>query len=368
VDILDVGRILAGLLLLVVGGELLVRGAANLATRVGISPLVVGLTVVSIATSAPELAVTTGAVLTGETDLAVGNVVGSNIANVLLILGLSALVLPLAVRRQLVRLDVPFLGVLSIGLLLLSLDGTISTLDGLLLLTAWVAHSVIAVWVSRRDKGEGRVDGEEEERHRPRMSLLTMVVLVLVGVGLLVAGAQLLVSGAVAIATGLGVSGLVVGLTIVAVGTSLPELVASVVAVRRGEGDIAVGNAVGSCLANIGLVLGLPSLLAPGGLPVPSAALAVDIPLMIATALALLPVIFTGFVIARWEGGLFVLLYASYTTYLVLNATEHDAEQGFSAVMLLFVLPLVGLTLVLLAVYEAGVLRGRREASALPRE
>jgi cation:H+ antiporter len=138
--------------------------------------------------------------------------------------------------------------------------------------------------------------------------------------------------------------------------------------VRRGEGDIAVGNAVGSCLANIGLVLGLPSLLAPGGLPVPSAALAVDIPLMIATALALLPVIFTGFVIARWEGGLFVLLYASYTTYLVLNATEHDAEQGFSAVMLLFVLPLVGLTLVLLAVYEAGVLRGRREASALPRE
>lgn len=356
-DVLDIVRILAGLVLLVLGGELLVRGASALATRVGLSPLVVGLTVVAIATSAPELAVTTGAVLSGETDLAVGNVVGSNIANVLLILGLAAVLLPMTVTRRLVKLDVPFLGILSIGLLVLSLDGMISTLDGLLLLTVWIAHTVLAVWFSRRDQaGLARPD------LTALMSVPRSLGLVGVGVVLLVAGSQLLVDGAVGIATSLGVSGLVVGLTVVAVGTSTPEIVASLVAVRRGEGDIAVGNAVGSCLANIGLVLGLPAMLA-AGLPVPAAAVALDIPLMIAAALALLPVVFTGFVIARWEGLLFLGLYLSYTAYVVLDATGHDAQRGFSSVMLLFVLPLVALTLVLLAVFEAGVIRGRRQSS-----
>ena len=162
------------------------------------------------------------------------------------------------------------------------------------------------------------------------------------------------------IAEALGVSGLVVGLTVVAVGTSLPELAASVIAAVRGERDLAVGNVVGSCIANIGLVLGVPAIISSGGLPVPFPAIAFDIPLMVAASVALAPVVFTGFTVNRWEGGLFVLLYAAYTAFVVLNATRHEALQGFEVVMVIFVLPLVGLTLLVTATYEVGVLAERR--------
>ncbi|CAN5388163.1 calcium/sodium antiporter [soil metagenome] len=346
-------QVLFGLALLVIGGEFLVRGASALAVRAGISPLVVGLTVVSVATSAPELAVTTGAVFSGESELALGNVVGSNIANILLILGISALVLPIGIRRQLLRVDVPFLIAFGLLLLLLVLDGDIGTWDGLILLTAWIGHTAMSVWLSKREDPPAGADADVETGYSLPMSLL----LVAAGVGLLVGGAQLLVTGAVSIATGLGVSSLVVGLTVVAIGTSLPELVASIIAVKRNAGDLAVGNAIGSCLANIGLVLGVPALLKPGGLPVPSAVLSVDLPLMIAASVALLPVIYTGARIGRREGLLFLSLYVSYTCYVVLDASGHDSQEGFSVVMLLFVLPLVALTLLVLAGRER---RGRR--------
>lgn len=345
VDPVSLVQVLGGLVLLVAGGEVLVRGASALAVNIGISPLVVGLTVVSVATSAPELAVTTGAVLSGESDLALGNVVGSNIANILLILGVSALVLPLAVRRQLVRVDVPFLVAFGFVLLLLAADGDIGTVDGGLLLAVWVAHAVLSVWLSKR----GDIPAEAVEQEAPGLSVPVALVLVAVGVGLLVGGSDLLVSGAVAIATSLGVSSLVIGLTVVAVGTSLPELVASLMAVRKGATDLAVGNAIGSCLANIGLVLGVPALLNPGGLPVPAAALALDLPLMVATSVALLPVVYTGGRIARREGALFVGLYAAYTAYLILDASGRESEEGFSLVMVALVLPLVGATLLVLA-------------------
>lgn len=359
-DLLDIARILGGLILLVAGGELLVRGASALATRMGLSPLVVGLTVVSVATSAPELAVTVGAVLDGEPDLAVGNVVGSNIANILLILGVAALVLPLAVREQLVKIDVPVMVGLSVALLLVAHDGTITTLEGLVLLGAMAAHTVLTVVVSRRAHRR-----EVRKRRAPQagptpMSALAATLLVAVGVALLVGGASLLVAGAVNIAEAMGVSGLVVGLTIVAVGTSLPELAASVIAAVRGQRDLAVGNVVGSCIANIGLVLGLPAILSPGGLPVAHPAIALDIPLMVAASVALAPVVFTGFTVARWEGGLFLLLYGAYTAFVVLNATRHDALRGFEILMVVFVLPLVVLTLVVTATFEAGVLAERR--------
>lgn len=352
-------QVLGGLVLLVAGGEVLVRGASALAVDIGISPLVVGLTVVSVATSAPELAVTTGAVFSGESDLALGNVVGSNIANILLILGISALVLPLDVRRQLVRVDVPFLIAFGVVLLLLSSDGDIGTFDGGLLLAVWVGHSVLSVWLSKR----GDIPAEAVETDAPRVSVPAALALVAVGVGLLVGGSNLLVSGAVAIAAALGLSSLVIGLTVVAIGTSLPELVASLMAVRKGATDLAVGNAVGSCLANIGLVLGVPALINPGGLPVPGAALAVDLPLMVATSLALLPVVYTGGRIARREGALFVGLYVAYTTYLVLDASGRESEGGFSLVMVALVLPLVGVTLLVLAGRERAH-RVRRRASA----
>ncbi|OLT18380.1 sodium:calcium antiporter [Serinicoccus sp. CUA-874] len=364
-DLLDIARVIGGLVLLVGGGELLVRGASNLAARMGISPLVVGLTVVSAATSAPELAVTVGAVLDGQPDLAVGNVVGSNIANVLLILGVAALVLPLVVREQLIKIDVPVMVGLSVALLLVARDGQISTVEGVVLLGAMAAHTVLTVVVSRRaQREELRKRRAPAPREGEPMRAPLALLLVVVGVALLVSGANLLVSGAVNIAEALGISGLVVGLTVVAIGTSLPELAASVIAAVRGQRDLAVGNVVGSCIANIGLVLGVPAIISSGGLPVPTPAIALDIPFMIATTVALAPVVFTGFTVARWEGGLFVLLYAAYTAFVVLNATRHEALEGFELVMVIFVLPLVALTLLVTSTFELGVLAERRRVRA----
>ncbi|WP_134772356.1 calcium/sodium antiporter [Ornithinimicrobium flavum] len=360
-ELLDVGRIVLGVILLVGGGELLVRGASSLAVRAGMSSLVVGLTVVAAATSAPELAVTTGAVLDGETALAIGNVVGSNIANVLLILGISALAAPLVVRRVLVRMDVPVLVGLSLLTLVLALDGEIGRGDGVVLLVLLVAHAAVAIVVSRRDPIVAGEQPAAEDSSGP--GVLVSVALVVIGVGLLVLGARVLVAGAVSIATGLGVSGLVVGLTVVAVGTSLPELATSVIATIRGERDLAVGNIVGSCIFNLGMVLGLPALLAPGGLAVPAAAVALDLPLMIATAVALAPVVFTGYRVGRREGGLFLLLYAAYVGYVVLDATSHDALEGFTTIMVIFVLPLVVLALVGAVAYDLGRRKERRLAA-----
>jgi cation:H+ antiporter len=360
VNLLDAGLVVIGLVLLVAGGEGLVRGASAVARRLGMSPLVVGLTIVAVATSSPEFAVTTGAVLGGQPELAVGNVVGSNIANVLLILGLSALVLPLVARVRLVRIDVPVMVVMSVLLLVLSLDGGISRWDGVVLLVLFVAHMGWSVLTGRGDvdDDDGTADSD------PPLGMGRALLFILVGVGLLVLGSQWLVDGASSIASALGLSDLVIGLTVVAVGTSLPELAASLIAVRKGERDLAIGNVVGSNIANIGLILGLPSIIASGGIPVPSAAIALDIPLMVAVAVALLPIAFTGFVIKRWEGGLFIALYLSYVTYLVLWATEHDALDGFTAVMGFFVLPIVALTLLLFAVYEVGLRRGRTQVQA----
>lgn len=358
-DLGDAVRVLIGLVLLVGGGEVLVRGASSLAIRFGISPLVVGLTVVSAATSAPELAVSVGSSLSGQPDLALGNVIGSNIVNILLILGASALVLPLSARAQLVRLDIPVMVGMSVLLLLLGLGGRISTVEGLLLLVLVTAYVTVTVLVSRRAAGRSGPAPEPTGGPGPLLAALFIAA----GVALLVIGADLLVTGASSIAAGFGVSGLVIGLTVVAIGTSLPELATSIIAAVRGQRDLAIGNVVGSNIFNIGFVLGIPALVAPGGLPVPPAALALDIPFMVATALALLPVVITGFRVNRWEGGLFVLLYAAYTTYLVLDAIGHDALEGFTLAMVLFVLPLVVVTLVSTVGYEYGVRAGRRSAA-----
>lgn len=359
-SVVDIFLVIAGLVLLVGGGEALVRGASTLAVRVGISPLVIGLVVVSAATSAPELAVTVGAVLSGVPDLAVGNVVGSNIVNILLILGISALISPLVIKRQLVRVDIPVMVGLSVTLLVVSLDGQISLFDGLLLVTVLVIHTVVSIVVGRKEETDPAAQLDELPLNAKPVPLWLAALLLLAGIGLLVGGAQLLVTGAVSIATAFGVSSLVIGLTVVAIGTSLPELATSLIALRKGETDMAVGNIVGSNIFNIGMVLGIPAIIFGAGIPVPAAAIAVDIPLMLAAAVALLPIAFTGFIVARWEGALFVALYVAYTLFLVLNSTQHDAAGGFTNVMLWFVLPLVAITLIALSSYEAGVIRGRR--------
>lgn len=342
-DPLTIVLAVVGLVILVLGADLLVRGASRLAEAFGISPLVVGLTVVALGTSAPEAAVSVQSALSGSADIALGNVVGSNILNVLLVLGLSAAITPLVVSSQLVRREVPIMIGVSIVLLLLALNGVVGRLDGLLLLAGIVAYTLYSI---RRSRHGGRREAGSSADSGGRLAI--QAVYVAAGLALLVLGARWLVNGAVAVAQTIGLSELVVGLTVVAIGTSLPEVATSVVAAFRGQRDIAVGNIVGSCIYNVLFVLGLAGLIAPDGIGVSSAALGFDIPVMIATAVACLPIFFTGREIARWEGFLFLGYYAAYTLYLLLNATGHDALPVFSFVMLIFVVPLTAVTLLVL--------------------
>jgi cation:H+ antiporter len=355
--------IAAGLAIVVAGGELVVRSASRLARGLGLSPVVIGLTVVAFGTSAPELAVSVGASLEGSTDVAVGNVVGSNIYNVLLILGLSAVVAPILVKQQIVRIDVPIVILVSLLLWLLASDGAVARPEAALLFAGLLAYSLLAVWMGRR---EAAGIAAEYEAGVPQVQAGVtwprQVLLFVVGLVALMLGAQALVTGATSIARGLGVPELVIGLTVVAVGTSLPELATSVVAALRGQRDIAVGNVVGSNIFNILGVLGLSGLLAPGGsIAVPEAALTFDIPVMLAVAVACLPIFFTGWRIQRWEGALFLVYAAAYTAYLVLDAAQHELQDELAQAMLLFVLPLTILTLLVVLAAE---LRQRRSRSA----
>ncbi len=345
------GLFVLGLVLLVAGAELLVRGASRLAARLGISPLVIGLTVVAFGTSTPELAVSVQAGLAGQADIAVGNIVGSNIFNVLFILGLAALIVPLVVAQQLVRIEVPLMIGVSVLFLVMALDGRISGFDGMLLFAGIVAYTVFTVRQSRKESAAVQAEyareyGDGQSAERGRLPL--QIALIVAGLVLLVLGAHWLVGGAVAIARHFGVSELIIGLTIVAAGTSLPEVATSIVAALRGERDIAVGNVVGSNIFNILAIAGIASMVTPGGLEVAPALIRFDIPVMIAVALACLPIFASGHLIARWEGALFLGCYAAYVLYLILAATQHAALPSFSAAMLGFVLPLTAVTLIVL--------------------
>jgi cation:H+ antiporter len=354
-----------GLALLVGGGELLVRGASRLAAAVRISPLVIGLTVVAFGTSAPELAVSIQAGLAGNADLALGNVVGSNIFNVLFILGISALIVPLVVSSQLIRRDVPLMIGVSVLVLILGRDGNINRLEGGLLFMGIVAYTWWCIRQSRKESSQIQAEFARElpASQGSTSSIPVQFMLILAGLVLLGLGSRWLVGGAVFVAERLGVSELVIGLTIVATGTSLPEVVTSIVAAVRGERDIAVGNVVGSNLFNILCVLGLAGLITPGGVAVSSAALRFDIPVMIAVAVACLPIFFTGNVIARWEGGLFFLFYLAYTGYLALDAAGSQFSRTLAGVMIGFVVPLTAVTL---AVTTLRSLRKRRTCVPIP--
>lgn len=336
---------LVALVLLVVGAELLVRGAAQLAFRVGISPLVVGLTVVAFGTSAPEMAVSVKGALVGQAAIALGNVVGSNIFNVLAILGLSALVVPLTVSSRLLRADVPLMIGISCAMLALGWNGEISRLEGIVLFTGIVIYTVVLIYLSRKETVAAQAQLETPPPTGRRLPIVLDLAFIVAGLAMLVLGSRWLVNSAIMFAQWLGVSELVIGLTVVAAGTSLPELVTSVVAGLRGERDIAVGNIVGSNIFNILAVLGMSAIVAPDGVEVARAALSFDIPVMIAVAFICLPIFFTGGGIARWEGGLLLAMYAIYTTYLILAATQHDALATFETVVLWFVIPPVILML-----------------------
>lgn len=343
--------LIAGLALLIVGAEMLVKGASRVAAGFGISPLVIGLTVVAFGTSSPEMAISVSSAWKGEADIAVGNVVGSNIFNVLFILGLSALITPLVVSKQLVKLDVPLMIGVSVLAFLLSMDGRIAFWEGAILFAGVVGYTILAI---RMGKASGETGEAVEGADRTWLN----IGLIAVGLVLLVLGSQWLVSAAITIATAMGVSELVIGLTIVAAGTSMPEVATSITAAIRGQRDIAVGNVVGSNIFNILAVLGLTAMVAPGGLPVSDAAINFDYPVMIAVAVACLPIFFVGYTIQRWEGAVFLAYYVAYTVYLVFDATGHDALPAFSQAMMGFVVPLTVITLAVVLVREIRRRRG----------
>jgi cation:H+ antiporter len=336
--------LLAGLALLIAGAEALVRGSSRLAIRLGVAPVVVGLTVVAFGTSSPELVVSARAAVAGQADLSLGNVLGSNILNVLFILGASACLAPLQVTRKLIWTEVPIMLAASGLMALLALDGRISRIDGSILVLLLGAY----VWFQIRQglKEGGGADAEAPDIDRGRRASAPLCLgLAAGGLAALVLGAAWLLEAAVNIARAFGLSELIIGLTIVAAGTSLPEVATSLLAAWRGQRDIAVGNVVGSCIFNILGVLGISAILGPEGIGVSRAALFFDIPVMLAAALACLPIFLTGHVINRWEGALFLFYYAAYTAYLILAALEHHALRGFSLSMLVFVAPLTAATL-----------------------
>ncbi len=344
-----------GLVVLVVGADVMVRGASRLAVSFGVSPLVVGLTVVAFGTSAPEMAVSVGSALAGTPDLAIGNVVGSNIANVLLILGISALITPLLVDEQIIRQEIPIMIGASALLVVMALDGNIGLLESIVLFALVIAYTVFLVIQSRRaskavqDEFETGIPTSTWDSH-----WAVQIGLIAAGLAMLVVGADWLVDAAVAFARAFGVSDLVIGLTVVAVGTSMPEIATSIVAAMRGQRDIAVGNVVGSNVFNILAVLGAAGIASGVGLPVSEAARNFDLWVMLAVAFACLPIMITGREIARWEGVVFLAYYAAYTAWLVLQAQQHASVPAFSGIMLGYVMPITVITIVVSIVRSNG--------------
>ncbi len=352
-DIITFLCFLAGLGLLVAGAEALVRGASWLARALGLPALIIGLTVVAFGTSLPEMAVSIISSIQGQPDISLGNVVGSNIFNVLFILGLTASIRPLIVLKQLIRLDVPVMIGVSLLMLFFALNGSIGRGEGLILLLGIIGYTAFLVFWGRKSGTQGKNNTPEKSGPKKTLSAwLINIMFILGGLVLLVTGSRLFVDGAVSIAEMIGVSKLVLGLTVVAAGTSLPEVATSVVASIRGHQDIAVGNVVGSNIFNILAVLGLSSLISPGGMKVATAALRFDIPVMIAVVLACLPIFFTGKVIARWEGLLFLFYYLAYAAYLIFSSAHHRALPVFSMLMMVFVIPITVLTLLITTVYS----------------
>lgn len=349
-SLITIALLIGGFVLLVLGAELLVKGSSVLAGILGISPLIIGLTVVAYGTSAPEMAVSVMSSFAGQSDIALGNAVGSNILNILLILGISALFTPLVVSKQIIRSDVPIMIGVSILLFVFGLDGTVSRVDGSILFIGAVLYTLSLIYQSRRQNNISNQDEFTEEYGFSGDSSLIIlsknILFIIIGAVLLILGSRFLVNAATTIARILGLSELLIGLTIVSFGTSLPELATSVVASIRGERDIAVGNILGSNIFNILAVLGVAGIVSPNGVIVPDAAIAFDIPVAIAVAFACLPIFASGARISRWEGLLFVFYYFIYTGYLILESVNHDSLPMYSMVTLFFVIPLTIITLI----------------------
>ncbi len=311
---LSIASILAGLVLLYAGAEGLVRGSSSLALRIGITRLVVGLTVVALGTSSPELVVSIKAALEGGADIAVGNVVGSNIMNIALILGVAALIYPLKKTNDLIRVQIPVMIGVSVILLMMLTDGSLDRWEGSILVLGIICYTVFSILQAKTGGNRKTPDREEPYVPKARQNILRDVVLIVFGGLLLVWGGHLFVTGAVAVAQVVGMSQAVIGLTIVAVGTSLPELATSVVASFKKENDISVGNIVGSNIFNILAVLGIVSVISP---LITETIRPFDLAVMLATAVLVFVLAVSGRRLNRWEGGLLVVMYVAYVSFRI---------------------------------------------------
>lgn len=309
-DWLSILKLVAGLATLLVGGEFLVKGAVNLAQRLKVSTLVIGMTVVSLGTSAPELLVSIKAAITGHPDIAIGNVVGSNIANIALVLGLTVIIFPLAIARQTIRLDWPLMMLASILFYILALDGTLQLWEGVL----FVSLLAFAIWLMMR-ASKKQMREEDPEEGETGGKLWVAILFIAGGCIGLVLGADWLLQGAVEIAVNFAVPEHVIGVTIVAFGTSVPELATSLVAALRKQADISVGNLVGSNLFNILAILGITAIVKE--VPVNDQVLSNDIFWMLAISLVLLPMMIVKNKIGRFSGALLLLAYVAYVLVTV---------------------------------------------------
>lgn len=323
---------IAGLITLLIGAEMVLRGASKFAVIMGVKPLIIGLTIVSIGTSAPELAVGIAASLQGSGSLAVANIAGTNLVNILFILGLSALIQPLQLQLQTLRLDLPMIVVAAILMTVLAWDGTLSRLDGVLMLGVAVLYTLAVVRFSKNESQAVAeqfedmcgIDAEETcnidtatSKQRIMNTKMKYALILAIGIVITVIGANWLVDGATGIARSLNVSEVIIGLTIVAIGTSSPELVTTIISTIRNDRDVAVGNLLGSSIYNILVILSLTCMVSPGGLPVERQLLWLDIPLMLGVALICVPVFLSGNRISRVEGGIGVAIYIIYLFWII---------------------------------------------------
>ena len=306
--------IAGGFVLLYLGGETLVRGAESLALRLGLTPLIVGLTVVAFGTSSPELFVSVNAALDGLGDVAIGNAVGSNICNIALVLGIAALIQPIVVQAQLMRIDAPIMILCSLLLAGLLFDDVLDNKEGLILIAGIIIYIVFSIWQARRNKANEMLEQEfADSMHQKRPSIGISLLFIVIGLVMLMFGAEFFVDGAVTIARSFGISEALIGLTLIALGTSLPELATTVVASVKGRGDIAIGNAIGSSIFNILAILGITAVVKP----IERGAVEwMDIGVMAGIAVILLPMLFTKSKLSRWEGLLLLLCYGGYMALL----------------------------------------------------
>ncbi|MDR6950420.1 cation:H+ antiporter [Pseudomonas sp. 2957] len=332
--LINVIELLSGLCLLLIGAELMVRAAVRLAERLHVRPLIIGLTIVALGSSAPQMTVSLQAALTDNPDIAVGSVVGSGIFNILVTLGLSALIIPLRVSRQLVRLDIPLMIGASLLVFILAWNKDLGRFDGVVLLGALALYLGLLL---RQSRHSTRPHGARPQD--TQQSWLISVLMILAGLAMLVFAGRLLLGAAVVVATDLGLSERVIGLTVVAVGTSLPELATSLIAALRGQRDIAVGNVIGANLFNLLGVLGLTALLAPTPLSVSPNALDFDLPVMLGVAALCLPVFYSGYRVTRAEGLLLLGLYLVYGLHVVSFTTGMPLAGKLERLMLFYVLP-----------------------------